>query len=322
MDTDHVLQPILVTGGTGFAGRHLITALIHQGYRNIHTTHFGHSPLPEVCQSKCVTVHTVNLTEANAVADLVRAVKPAHIYHLASFAAVGKSFDQAEAILQNNIMLQLHVLNAVKDHAPTARVLIIGSAEEYGKLPPELLGKKIDESFPLNPVNPYAVTKVTQDLLAQAFSLSFNLNIVRARPFNHIGEGQSPDFVIPAFASQIVAVERGQQESIRVGKLQTVRDFTDVKDMVNAYIVVMNQGKVGEVYNIGSGRGWKIGEVLDMLIAHSTAQITVEVDQARLRPSDVEYFVADAHRVQELGWSAQIPLEETLLRILNEWRKK
>jgi GDP-4-dehydro-6-deoxy-D-mannose reductase len=171
-------------------------------------------------------------------------------------------------------------------------------------------------------VNPYAVTKVTQDLLAQAFSLSFNLNIVRARPFNHIGEGQSPDFVIPAFASQIVAVERGQQESIRVGKLQTVRDFTDVKDMVNAYIVVMNQGKVGEVYNIGSGRGWKIGEVLDMLIAHSTAQITVEVDQARLRPSDVEYFVADAHRVQELGWSAQIPLEETLLRILNEWRKK
>jgi nucleoside-diphosphate-sugar epimerase len=152
MDTDHVLQPILVTGGTGFAGRHLITALIHQGYRNIHTTHFGHSPLPEVCQSECVTVHTVNLTEANAVADLVRAVKPAHIYHLASFAAVGKSFDQAEAILQNNIMLQLHVLNAVKDHAPTARVLIIGSAEEYGKLPPELLGKKIDESFPLNAI--------------------------------------------------------------------------------------------------------------------------------------------------------------------------
>lgn len=322
MVNELLLQPILITGGTGFAGRHLIQALLEEGFQNIHTTHFGNSPLPEVCQNSAVSIHTVNLTEAAAVADLVKEVQPAEIYHLASFAAVGKSFEQAGNILQNNIMLQLHVLNAVREHAPQARILIIGSAEEYGKVPSDRLGQKIDESFPLNPVNPYAVTKVTQDLLAQSFYFSFNLNILRVRPFNHIGEGQSPDFVIPAFASQIVAVEQGKQESLRVGKLETVRDFTDVKDMVKAYIVVMRKGKVGDVYNIGSGKGWKISEVLDMLLAHSSKQIKVEVDESRLRPSDVEYFVADAHRIQELGWSAQVPLSETLERILNEWRKK
>jgi len=322
MANDSHTQPILITGGTGFAGRHLIQALLDDGFQNIHTTHFGNSPVPEVCQNEAVSIHQVNLTEAEAVAQLIKAVQPAQIYHLASFAAVGKSFEQAGAILQNNIMLQLHVLNAVQQHAPQAKILIIGSAEEYGRIPQDKLGQKIDESYPLNPVNPYAVTKVTQDLLAQAFYFSFKLNILRVRPFNHIGEGQSPDFVIPAFASQIVAVEKGTQECLKVGKLDSVRDFTDVKDMVRAYIIVMNVGEVGDVYNIGSGTGWKISEVLDMLLAHSTQKIKVEVDETRLRPSDVEYFVADAHRIQELGWSPQVPLSETLERILNEWREK
>lgn len=322
MENEQLKQSILITGGTGFAGRHLIQALLDEGFEQIHTTHYGSSPLPEVCQNEHVQIHKVNLTEAEAVADLVKVTQPAQIYHLASFAAVGKSFEQAAAILQNNIMLQLHVLNAVREHAPKARILIIGSAEEYGRVPANKLGEKIDESFPLNPVNPYAVTKVTQDLLAQAFYFSFNLQILRVRPFNHIGEGQSPDFVIPAFASQIVAIEQGKQESLKVGKLETVRDFTDVKDMVNAYIIVMTKGEVGQVYNIGSGHGWKISEVLDMLLAHSTQKIKVEVDETRLRPSDVEYFVADAQKIQELGWSPQVPLSETLERILNEWRNK
>lgn len=322
MENEQLSQSILITGGTGFAGRHLIQALLDQGFQQIHTTHFGQAPLPEVCKDTHVTIHNVNLTDPAAVAELVQKTQPAQIYHLASFAAVGKSFEQAEPLLQNNIMLQLHVLNAVQHHAPAARVLIIGSAEEYGRVPAGLDGRKIDESFPFNPVNPYAVTKVTQDLLAQAFYFSFDLQVLRVRPFNHIGEGQSPEFVIPAFASQVAAVEKGKQDVIKVGNLSSVRDFTDVKDMVQAYVTVMNKGKVGDVYNIGSGRGWKIGEVLDMLLAHSTRKIKVEVDQTRLRPSDVEYFVADATKVQALGWSAQIPLSETLERILNEWREK
>jgi GDP-4-dehydro-6-deoxy-D-mannose reductase len=315
-------QAVLVTGGTGFAGRHLLHALLEAGFTNLHTSHFGKRPLPEVCTRPEVTVHTVDLTDAVKVAEFIQEVQPAHIYHLASFAAVGKSFEQAEALLHNNIMLQLHLLNAVKAHAPQARVLIIGSAEEYGRVPASYREKKIDEDCPFNPVNPYAVTKVTQDLLAQAFYFSYNLNIVRVRPFNHIGEGQTVEFVVPAFASQIVAVERGVQDKISVGNLSSVRDFTDVKDMVKAYMTLMESGKVGDVYNVGSGQGWKIREVLDMLLAHSTQHVTVEVDPNRMRPSDVAYFVADTTKVEQLGWKPQIPIEQTLERILSEWREK
>lgn len=323
METQKITsQPILVTGGTGFAGRHLLQALIDQGFQNLHTTHFGRSVLPDVCTHPSVQVHKVDLTDAEKVAEVVREVQPAQVYHLASFAAVGKSFEQAQALMNNNIMLQLHILNAVKNHSPEASVLTIGSAEEYGRIPQSYQEKKIDEGCPFNPVNPYAVTKVTQDLLAQAFYFSYKLNIVRARPFNHIGEGQSVEFVVPAFASQIVAIERGQQDALMVGNLDSIRDFTDVKDMVNAYIVLMNQGEVGEVYNIGSGQGWKIRQVLDMLLSYSTQQITVEVDTTRLRPSDVAYFVADNTKITQLGWKPQIPIEETLQRIISEWRVK
>lgn len=322
MDTLASGQPILITGGTGFAGRHLINELITQGYQQIHTTHFGSAPVPAECTSPAVTIHQINLTDSAALRQLLFTIAPRQIYHLASIAAVGKSFEQAEALLHNNIMLQLHLLNAVKDCCPTARVLIIGSAEEYGRVPRDRHGQKINEDFPLNPINPYAVTKVTQDLLAQAFYFSYQLQILRVRPFNHIGEGQTVDFVVPAFASQIVAVERGQQPAVKVGNLSPVRDFTDVCDMVKAYILVMNRGQVGQVYNIGSGQGWTIQQVLDLLIQHSQHSIHVEVDDNRLRPSDVEYFVADAKKVQELGWSVAVPLTETLQRILNEWRAK
>lgn len=321
-DTSNTSQTILVTGGTGFAGQHLLRHLLDLGFTNIHTTTFGNSPLPEVCQDTHVHVHSIDLTKKEDVSEYIKDLQPDQVYHLASFAAVGKSFERAEGLLQNNIMLQLFLLQAIQEHVPHARVLIIGSAEEYGKIPAEYEGKKIDEKCPLNPVNPYAVTKVTQDLLANSFYLSLKMNVIRVRPFNHIGEGQTVEFVVPAFASQIVAIEHGHEHVIRVGNLESVRDFTDVKDMTRAYITVMLKGKVGEVYNIGSGQGWKISEVLDMLCKHSTTEVKIEVDKDRLRPSDIAYFVADATKVQQLGWKPEIPLEETVQRILNEWRKK
>lgn len=315
-------QAVLVTGGTGFAGRHLLRALLDLGYTNLHTTHYGKNgrALPEVCSDPHVHVHQLDLTNAAAVSDFIAQAQPVQIYHLASIAAVGKSFEQAESLMNNNIILQLHLLNAVKEHAAQARVLIVGSAEEYGRVPQEYQDKKIDESCPFNPVNPYAVTKVTQDLLAQAFFFSYKLNIVRARPFNHIGEGQTDEFVVPTFASQIAAIEQGKQDVIKVGNLSSVRDFTDVKDMVRAYITIMEKGATGEVYNIGRGQGWKIREILDMLLGLSTKNVPVEVDTTRLRPSDVAYFVADNTKVSSLGWSPELPIEHTLERILNEWR--
>ncbi len=313
---------ILITGGTGFAGSHLIAALKKKEYQNIHVTHFASTQNAEL--GKEVVVHQLNLTDKSSVAALIKEVQPEQIYHLASFAAVGKSFQQASMILENNITLQLNVLEAMREHAPKARLLSIGSAEEYGLVSTEIAKahRKINEETALNPVNPYAVSKVAQDLLANAYFLSFQLDIVRVRPFNHIGENQSPDFVIPAFASQIVKIEKDPESKLKVGNLESIRDFTDVKDMVQAYIVLMEKGRAGTVYNIGSGRGVRIKEVLETLLQLANQPIQVEEDPSRLRPSDVPYFVADITKIRELGWEPKIELSHTLERVLNEWRSK
>jgi GDP-4-dehydro-6-deoxy-D-mannose reductase len=309
---------ILITGGTGFAGSHLIEALLAKGYTNIHTTHFGPNTQLTNLASQ-IQLHQIDLTQRDATLALFQEVQPTQVYHLASFAAVGKSFEQAEPLLHNNTILQLNVLEAMRQFTPTARLLSIGSAEEYGTV---AVQHELDESTPFNPINPYAVSKVTQEMLSLAFFTSYQLQIVRARPFNHIGEKQSLDFVIPAFVSQIVKIERGEQDVLKVGNLSAVRDFTDVKDMVQAYIALMEKGQVGEVYNIGSGKGWQIKEILDKLIQLSTTQITVEQDPTRMRPSDVPYFVANSTKVKQLGWSPTIPIEETLQRILLDWRQR
>ncbi len=310
-------QPILVTGGTGFAGSHLLEALAEAGYRNLHTTSLQAKRPNWV--SPDVVIHQVELTDSVATAEFIAELQPVHIYHLASMAVVGQSFEIAQSLLSNNIALQLNVLEAVRSHAPGARLLTIGSAEEYGavRLGPD---EKINEGYPLSPVNPYAVSKTTQDLLAHAYHQSYQLQIVRTRPFNHIGERQTPHFAISSFAKQIVAIERGQQSEIKVGNLQAVRDFTDVKDMVRAYITLMEHGRVGEVYNIGSGVGRSIEELLAELCRQATAPIKVSIDQNLIRPLDVPRLVADNGKIAQLGWFPTIPLPNTLQRMLEYWR--
>ncbi len=316
MSLDH---KVLITGGTGFAGQHLIQALIEKGYKNIHATHFGPHGLPTF--SVPVTFHQLNLTDANATEELFKELQPDQIYHLASFAAVGKSFERAQSLLQNNITLQLCVLNAAIKYTPNSRILIIGSAEEYGRTDLKE-GESIDESFPLNPTEPYGVSKVTQDLLAQTYFYAFKLPVIRVRPFNHIGEGQTADFVVAAFASQIAAIEKGTQDSLKVGNLSAVRDFTDVKDMVKAYIVLMEKGTPGEIYNIGSGQGTTIQKILDTLVSLSGKKFKIETDPSRMRPSDIPYFTANSHKIMALGWKPEIPITETLQRVLNDWRNR
>lgn len=312
-------QPILVTGGSGFAGSHLLNALIENGFTNLHATHFGSQPLPTF--SAPVTFHQVDLTKSETADQLFAEVKPAAVFHLAAFAAVGKSFERAASLLQNNIILQLNVLNAAQKHTPTSRLLIIGSAEEYGRTTAKA-GEALDELTPLNPSEPYGVSKVAQDLLAQTYFYAFQLPVIRVRPFNHIGEGQTADFVISAFASQIAAIEKGQQTTLKVGNLTAVRDFTDVKDMVRAYILLMEKGIPGEVYNVGSGQGQTIQHMLDQLLSMATTKITVETDPSRMRPSEIPYFTANADKIKALGWEPTIPLNDTLHRILADWRKK
>ncbi len=310
---------ILVTGGTGFAGSHLIEELIKQGYSNIYSTTFSAPDASSQTLSPDRYVQ-VDLSNSEATNALFERVKPVWVFHLAAFAYVGKSFDKARELFSNNINLQLNVLDAVKQYVPQARILTIGSAEEYGMIDSNI--EKIDESVPLNPVNPYAVSKVTQDLLAQSYFLSYKLQIVRARPFNHIGTRQTSDFAIPAFAKQIVAVEKGEQQVLKVGSLDATRDFTSVQDVVRAYILLMEKGEVGQVYNIGSGSGIQIKTVVEKLISLSTTAITMETDPDRIRPLDAPGLIADNRKIRALGWEPTVPIDTELANVIEEWRKK
>lgn len=310
---------ILVTGATGFAGSHLLEALRDAGYTDIYGTAYRPvtEDFPYLSKDRIIPV---DLTKQEDTEKVIEQIKPDWVFHLAAFAFVGESFNRASEVMYNNVTLQLNVLRAVHTYVPNARVLIIGSAEEYGLS--EEGEVPIKEDHPLRPVNPYSVSKITQDLLGYAFAVSYHLNILRVRPFNHIGERQTPDFAVPAFCKQIVDIERGKQKSIKVGNLSGIRDFTDVKDMVRAYITVMEKGDPKEVYNIGSGVGVSMKDIVDMLVNMSTVKIEIEQDESRMRPLDIAKIIADTSKMQQLGWKPTIPLQETLTRTLEYWRRR
>jgi GDP-4-dehydro-6-deoxy-D-mannose reductase len=324
-DTQFPEEIILITGGTGFMGGHLVERLLqeeHVAAQQIHVTSGSGRPglLSELLPAE--NIHTVDLTDLAATAAVWQQVKPTQIYHLAAFSDVAGSFTNGGKTISNNVQLQISVLEAARQFSPNAKLVVIGSAQEYDlSIQPPQHGQKIDEKWPLGPANPYAASKVCQDMISVAYLHSFQLNIVRVRPFNHTGERQTPDFVLPSMAKQIVAIERGEQASLAVGNLDSVRDFTDVKDMAAAYTVLMAKGQVGEVYNVGSGQGIVMREALDLLIEQATTPIEVVIDPARFRPSDVPYLVADTTKIQELGWEPRLTFSSTAQRLLTYWRQ-
>lgn len=310
---------ILITGGTGFVGSHLIELLIEQQFTNIHTTSYSDNFgfVGDLIDHN--NIHKVDLTSQDQTSQLIEQLQPKYVFHLAALAVVGGSFDNAKNTIMNNIGLQLNLLEAIRLHAPQARVLIIGSGMEYDLI--NYPTDKVDELHPLGPTSPYGVSKVAQDLMALSYHYSYKLDIVRARPFNHIGERQTPDFAIASFAQQIALIENGQQSEIKVGNLEAIRDFTDVKDMVKAYLLLIEKGQAGQVYNIGSGKGIMIKDILNNLISLSGSQITVTTDPDRIRPLDIKTAVTDNDKVTQLGWLPEIKINQTLERILNYWRK-
>lgn len=311
---------VLITGGTGFAGSHLAELLLKSPDQyEVHLTHV--TPVaPELSALlQGAVFHELDLTNAELVTRLIESIKPTQIYQLASIPVVGKSFERAAEILEKNTAVVHILLEAVRTIVPTAKVLVVTSAEVYGvSLSPDEL--PISESHVFRPVNPYGVSKITQDALASCYARAFDLKIVTVRPFNHIGERQQPGFAVSDFASQIAALEKSGGGALRVGDLTAVRDFTDVIDMVAGYSILMENGVEGEAYNLGSGVAIGMQSIVDQLVALSTAPITIEKEDARLRPSDIPIMQADITKARALGWQPQIALSDSVARILEYWR--
>ncbi len=307
---------ILITGGTGFAGSHLVEDLLEKGFSQVHVTTYGETTgfVSEILPQE--NIHQLDLTQFEKTKTLLAQLQPDQIYHLAALSVVGTSFKQINKVLAVNSDIQLSLLQAVKQETPQAKILSIGSALEY-----QPQTEPLSESSPLGPVSPYGVSKVNQDMLAYYFYRQSDLNIIRTRSFNHIGERQAPGFVVPDFCRQIALIEQGKQNEIKVGNLEAVRDFTDVKDTVQAYILLMEKGAAGDVYNVGSGKGHSIQELLDILTSLSKTEIKVETDPGKHRPVSVPQVVADNSKIKQLGWEPVIMLEKTLERTLNYYRQ-
>ena len=315
---------VLVTGITGFAGSHLAEYLLSEvpGVE-IYGTKRWRSRMENIdhLQSQIELVEC-DLKDANAVRQTLAEIRPERIFHLAAQSFVPASWRAPSETLDNNIISQTNIFEAMRSLELDARIQIAGSSEEYGLVHPDEV--PITESNPLRPLSPYAVSKVAQDLLGYQYFRSYGLAVVRTRGFNHTGPRRGEVFVTSNFAKQIAAIENGQQEPIiRVGNLSAQRDFTDVRDTVRAYWLALEKGTPGEVYNLASGKAVTIRELLDMLLALSKAQVEVEVDPERLRPSDVEILLGDYSKFKaDTGWEPQIPLSQTVEDLLNYWRQR
>ncbi len=315
------MKRILVTGAGGFVGSHLVELLLkkaeYQVYAAVYSANRFISDLLPQSQ-----IFIGDLTDYSFVANLIQETQPEIIFHLAALATVHNSVDKAKQMLTTNTVLQYNLLEAVRRHASKARLLAICSANQYGLVKESEV--PISEDQPFRPLNPYAVSKLAQEYLAYQYHLSYSLDIIRLRAFNHTGERQTPNFVIPAFAKQIAEIEAGlHPPTIRVGNLEAIRDFTYVGDMVQAYLSAAEKGASGEVYNLGSGRGVKIQTILDKLLQLAQVKIEIKPDPDRLRPSDVPVLIADNSKfVQLTGWQPTTSLDETLLKVLNYWRQQ
>ena len=312
----------LITGVGGFAGSHLADLLLAQPTNAGAVWGCDLTDTRRPFHPAELHLLAADLRDAAAVRDVIERTRPEQIFHLAGQAFVGDSWAQPWETLETNLRAEVNLLEAVVAAGIAPRILVVGSADEYGQR--SRLDHPLDEDQPLRPDSPYAVSKVGQDMLGLQYFLSYQLPVVRVRPFNHIGPRQNPKFVAPAFASQIAAIEAGRQPPVlRAGNLSARRDFTDVRDVVRAYALLLERGEPGEVYNIGSGRSRGIRELLDILLGLARAAIEVEVDTGRLRPVDLPDLVCNAARLRErTGWQPEYSFEQTLSDLLDYERAR
>jgi GDP-4-dehydro-6-deoxy-D-mannose reductase len=314
----------LITGVTGFAGSHLAEYLIaHQPHVEVWGIYRWRSRMENISGvQKRLRMVECDLRDYTSVHHALAQSRPDAIFHLAAQSFVPSSWRAPNDTLVTNITGQTNLFEAIRQLGLDPVVQIACSSEEYGMVYPDEV--PIREENPLRPLSPYAVSKVAQDMMAYQYFESYGLKTVRTRGFNHTGPRRGDVFVTSNFSKQLASIELGLQEPvIRVGNLEAVRDFTDVRDMVRAYWLAVTKGKPGEVYNVATGSGITIQELLDRLLALSTAKVEVVQDPERMRPSDVVRLIGDASRFRaDTGWAPEVPFDKTLRDLLEYWRQR
>ena len=307
-----------ITGMTGFVGRHLVTLLQEGGAEVEGTLLPGAGEIPP----SGTRGHEVDITDPEAMADLIAAVAPDAIVHLAGSASVGQSFADPEGTWRVNVEGTRGVLEGLRRSAPDARMVIALSGEEYGRVPLEQL--PVTEHTPLSPMSPYAESKVAADRLCEEYHREHGLAVVRLRAFNQLGPGQDPRFVLPSICKQIADAEMEGDGVCRLelGNIDTRRDFLDVRDVVRAYALLLERGDPSQVYLAATGRSHAIGDLVDIAVAQARIPVQVTSDPSRVREGEQPDLYASPRALEDLGWAPRIPLEQSIADALDYWRDR
>lgn len=312
------MKKAFIIGAAGFVGSYLAREL-----RENHRMEVYVSKLPqEGLQIEDAHIHDLNILQKEEVSGLLYEIRPDYIFHLAAQSSVSVAWKDPDLTVDVNVKGCIHLLDAVRELFYKPKVLLVGSGEEYGRIRAEEV--PVTEENHLRPGNLYAATKACQNMIGSIYAQAYDMDLLMVRSFNHIGPGQAPIFVVSDFCRQVAQIEAGLQEPVMyVGNLAARRDFTDVRDVVRAYALLVHRGKPGETYNVGSGHAYAIREVLDLILSLSKAEIRIETDPNKIRPVDVPVIEADITKLhQAAGWLPKIPLVQTLQETLDDWRAK
>lgn len=315
------MKKVLITGASGFVGGYLCEYFLAQEKYEIFGSYNREESLEHSPIRGKINFKKIDLSDNDGVLNLFDKIKPEYVIHLAAASSPQQSFKDPIYTFSTNVNAQINLLEAIrKTNLAKTKILIISSCEVYGYVKKEDL--PVGESTPLRPATPYAVSKLTQDYLALQYYIAYSLQCIRVRPFNHIGPRQSTRFVVSDFSKQIAEIEKGKREPIlNVGNLEAKRDFTDVRDIVKAYYLLLQKGESGDVYNVGSGISYSAKDILDILMKLTTSKIAIKVDQQKMRPGDMPDIVCDNKKLVDLtGWKPEISLKQTLQDTLDYWR--
>jgi GDP-4-dehydro-6-deoxy-D-mannose reductase len=312
-----------VTGADGFVGQWLLHKLLGDGSVVSGMIRAVKPALTTLSPELAARVQwqQCELREAAGMRELLRAAKPSAIFHLAAQSSVPASNEDPRATLETNVLGTVRLLEAVREAAPEATVIVVGSADAYGAVTEDQL--PLRESAPLQPRNPYAASKAAAEVVALQYSLSGWVRVIVTRSFNHTGPGQSSAFAAAAFAKQIAAFKKsGHASEMRVGNLAPRRDISDVRDVVDAYVLLAQRGAAGTVYNVCSGRDYSMREIVQELGRISGLQLDVREDPALLRPVETPVLRGDASRIRtDTGWTATTPIQKTLTDLLGYYER-